>query len=323
VRYYFSVNQRINYVVNRTSTKQLRFSAICILICFYSAEFVGADTVVTLTPVADTSLFELNPDMNLGGAFDMPSGTTGAGERSRALIKFNVSQIPSNATVTSASISVTVDRAPSPGVGSIFGLYRILKDWVEGTGIANGSPANTNETTWNSRSYPNVPWTTPGAAAGTDYFAAFSATNFIDDLGLYTFDSTPGLVADVQSWVNSSADNFGWMLISQDEGTAKTARRFSSREYSDSNSWPALTINYTTPAAPNAPVITHVLVSGNRFQFSFNAESNRSYAVESRASAGSGPWSTLTNIAPQPMTSIILVSDPVMTSNRFYRVRTP
>jgi len=310
-------------MVKRTSTKRLSFSAICILIFAYSAEFVKADTIVTLTPVADTSLFELNPDMNLGGAFDIPSGTTGAGERSRALIKFNLSQIPSNASISSASISVTVDRAPSPGVGSIFGLYRIVKDWVEGTGIANGSPANTNETTWNTRFYPDVPWTTPGAAAGTDYAAAFSATNFIDDLGLYTFDSTPGLVADVQAWVNSAAINFGWMLISQDEGTTKTARRFSSREYFDSNSWPALTINYATPAGPNSPVITHVLVSGNRIQFSFNAESNRSYTVEYRASAGSGPWSTLTNFAPQPMATINPVSDPVTSSNRFYRIRTP
>jgi serine protease len=53
------------------------------------------------------------------------------------------------------------------------------------------------------------------------------------------------MVADVQSWLDNPATNFGWLVLG-DESTGTTAKRFDSRE---STSPPVLTIEYTEPSA--------------------------------------------------------------------------
>ena len=52
-------------------------------------------------------------------------------------------------------------------------------------------------------------------------------------------------MADVQAWVNTPGNNAGWLLISEDEVTAKTARHFATRE--DANNAPVLTVVFTLP----------------------------------------------------------------------------
>src|SRR3954471_4718429 len=122
-------------------SKRLSVATLSLALFVSLPNSTRSDTIITLKPSADTALFELNPDLNLGGGTDMPAGSTAETNRSRALIRFNLSQIPANATVSSASLTVTVDKVPSSGVGSVFGLYRVLKNWGEGTGVANGSAA--------------------------------------------------------------------------------------------------------------------------------------------------------------------------------------
>ena len=51
------------------------------------------------------------------------------------------------------------------------------------------------------------------------------------------------MVADVQSWLDNPATNFGWLVLG-DESTSATAKRFDTRE---STSSPVLTIEYTEP----------------------------------------------------------------------------
>src|SRR4030095_14498372 len=58
--------------------------------------------------------------------------------------------------------------------------------------------------------------------------------------------------ADVQSWLNDSSINFGWLMLG-DESTGSTAKRFDTRESANP---PVLTIEYTGPgptATPTAP----------------------------------------------------------------------
>src|SRR4030067_3482017 len=57
-----------------------------------------------------------------------------------------------------------------------------------------------------------------------------------------------GLVADVQSWVDTPASNFGW-LMKDDETTTTTARKYYSRE---GFTPPKLKIDYT-PASTDVP----------------------------------------------------------------------
>jgi hypothetical protein len=305
--------------------KQFRFTSLAWFIIASSTMTARCDLTTNLSASADTSLFETNPDMNLGGGTDAPSGTTagngGMPFRSRALYKFDLSQLPPNATVTAASLVLTVTRRPSAGTSSTFGLHRILRAWGEGAGIGNGSAASDGDATWNNRLHPSTPWTPAGGGSNVDYVATASASDPVDVLGPYTWSSTPALVADVQAWIQQPGTNFGWMLISSDEGTPLTARRFGTRE--GGSVGPVLTVQYTVASAATPPTISQISVASNQIHFVFTAEANRTYAVEYRATANGGTWQVLTNIPAQAGAKSILISDSLSNPRRFYRVRTP
>jgi hypothetical protein len=89
---------------------------------------------VTLTPSADTSLFESALLNNLGGLLTLAAGETASHGPARALIKFDIANsVPPGAQILSANLTVTVVKAPSFGQPSTFRLYRVLADWGEGT----------------------------------------------------------------------------------------------------------------------------------------------------------------------------------------------
>ena len=113
------------------------------------------------------------------------------------------------------------------------------------------------------------------------------------------------------------------MLISQSEDILLTSRRIASR--SDPTNAPILTVGYTVPIAaqPTPPMISQLAIVANQFQFSFDAESNRTYAVEFRAALDTGNWLTLTNIPARLSATIITVDDAIGPDNRWYRIRTP
>lgn len=277
-----------------------------------------------LVPMADTTLFQTSPDNNLGANVNMIAGTTAAGARNRALIKFNLSQLPAGATITSAMLTLNVVKAAA-GPGSTFALHRVLRDWGEGRGDGNqGMPANDGEATWNNRFHPVTGWTAAGAAAGTDYATDSSASSPVDASGNYAFGSTVGLVADAQDWLNNSGSNLGWILISSGEVTARTARRIGARE--DPANTPTLTIGYTVPELPAPaapPTIFATARDGNNIRFSFNAQSNRTYAVEFLDSLSVTNWSVLTNIPALPANATVQITNPVDSAQRYFRARTP
>src|SRR5260221_1343463 len=81
---------------------------------------------VTLTPVADTTLFQHNPENNLGAEPTLASGATAGALINRALLKFDIAgSIPSNATIRNVTLTLTVTRtiATQP---SLFDLHRVL-----------------------------------------------------------------------------------------------------------------------------------------------------------------------------------------------------
>ncbi len=235
---------------------------------------------VTLKAAADTSLHEVFPGNNLGAEQDLPAGAVGSrngGKRTRALFKFDFTgKIPPNATLTSASLKITVVQRPSAGVASMFDLHRMLVDWGEGkkTTGKSGAAASAGEVTWNNRSHPSTPWGAPGAKAATDFAEKVSAALLMNSSTAYTFGPTPDLLADVQAWINDPAANFGWILISEKENTSSTARRISAKE-GPAASAPTLVVEFTIPTA-EPPVITQGLadqtvVAGNSVTFTVTA----------------------------------------------------
>jgi hypothetical protein len=282
-------------------------------------EYTPVQTV-TLDAVADTSLFALAPDNNLGAA-SLVSGRIGMepGE-TRALLRFNLAgSIPSDATLVSANLVLTVIGVPggifASAVDSNFGLHRLNVSWNEGNkGGAQGSLASDGETTWNNRAHSFIsptPWSSPGAAAPADFLAAISAQTLVSGFGSYTFSD---LTADALFWLNNPASNFGWILISDNELDAGTARRFGNRE--DINNAPKLSLNYTLPPPPE---ITSVDTLGNDVRIHFIAQAGRPYVVECRDTLTAIPL-ICTNLPAQGVTGPVTINLPITGAQKFFRI---
>ena len=287
---------------------------------------VTASALTTnLISVADTTLFEHDPDNNLGGQGTMVAGVIRTGPKSRALFRFDVAgALPAGATVTSATLLLTVIVPRADGLD--FNLHRMLKSWGEGAssgqGGGLGGAAASGEATWNARFHPGTLWDSPGGEAGIDYETTPSAIAVMAPPSL-EFSSSE-MVADVQMWLNSPSTNFGWMVAIADEDTTQTASHLGTR--ADPDTAPKLSITYTVPSPPASatpPTMFNVALAGNNFRFTFNAQSNRTYAVEFRDSLTTTNWSVLANLPAQPTDTTLHFTNAVSVAERYFRVRTP
>jgi len=140
------------------------------------------------------------------------AGMTGQNSVRRGLVHFDLSALPSNAVVNSASVSMYSTKAPLTNY--VF-LHRALASWGEGTsnGFTTGGQGDTpttNDVTWQHRFYDTVNWATPGG----DFAATASARSATPVLtGDFAFASNAALVADVQGWINNPIANFGWAVL--------------------------------------------------------------------------------------------------------------
>ena len=123
-------------------------------------------------------------------------------------------------------------------------LHRVLADWGEGGSNApgeegGGATARANDATWRHRFFPDSRWT----ALGGDFSDTVSDRTTVGGIGVYTWGSTPEMVADVQGWLDQPESNFGWMLRGNEEND-KTAKRFDTREAAAANR-PVLLVEFT------------------------------------------------------------------------------
>ena len=288
--------------------------------CFFLCSSYGATT--NLIAVADTTLFEVSPDNNLGGTLTtLAVGSVaggGLGQRARVLLRFDVSVIPTNAVIDSAALTFTVVQQPAAAVPSSFRVHRFLKPWVEGVGEGNqGAPALAGETTWNSQFHGTTPWSPPGSAAGTDYTSSESGSVDVGGLAAYTVQDS-GIAADVQAWVSGAAANHGWIMISSGEGVQRTARRVGSR--TSGGAEPSLAIQYTVAPANPQPQIAAVTQTNNQFQLRFTVPSTYCYEVQVRDSLTAGSWSALTNVCAPAGDISAVAADSLARPQRFYRL---
>jgi hypothetical protein len=205
----------------------------------------------TLNPDADNTLYEDFLGMLSNGAgVHLFAGVTQGFQLRRALMHFDVAgAIPDGSTIDDVQLHMHISRE-APGSGPAdFALHRVLADWGEGTSDAGepggaGTDPSTGDVTWLHRFYPDVLWTTPGG----DFDATPSGVATAGGgVGEYTWGSTPGMVADVQGWLDDPGDNFGWVLRDAAEDTRGTAKRLASRENEQKTYRPVLEIRYTPP----------------------------------------------------------------------------
>jgi hypothetical protein len=289
-----------------------------LLVCSLEA---GASDSIYLAPSADTSLLEAFPTHNFGGQTYFNAGTTQNYTKNRGLLKFDVAgQLPPHAKIVSAALTLDVQHTPSDGDSpSTFELHRMLRDWGEGTKTGSppslGAEATLNEANWLYRFAETTnTWGIGGGQPEVDFSSVSSADQFVYGslFSPYTFESNPEIVSDVQSWLDQPTNNFGWMLLTQDESLNFSARRFSSRE--SGYGAPVLAVEYFVPA------ITGIVVTAEKVQIKFFMEAGQAYTVEASDSTLLGAWTVLTNLPSATDPNDWVVEDAVQTSPRFYRL---
>ena len=200
----------------------------------------------TLGSSADNTLYEDASGSLSNGAgayfFAGKAGATAGEKIRRGLISFDVaSSLPPTATIIGVTLYLTMSQTIA-GPQTV-GLHRATASWGEGTSAATGgegggAPATADDATWLHRFYSSTLWTTPGG----DFVATASATTTVDGFGSYSW-SAPGMIADVQTWLDAPTTNDGW-LITGNETTASTAKRFDSKENPDPTARPLLVVTY-------------------------------------------------------------------------------
>jgi hypothetical protein len=235
--------------VNKMNTQPANFPKIILLLVIATAlgaigPSLASAAIININPIKDNTLYEFDPAEGdhsnaLGNHFF--AGETAQGELRRGVLAFDIAgNIPAGSTILGVTLSLNMSRTGSDTPRNVE-LHKLLADWGEGTSVApgeegDGAPATTNDATWRHRFFDTIFWTTEGG----DLSGTVSASQSVGTVGVYTWSSSQ-MVADVQSWLDNPATNFGWLVLG-DESDILTAKRFDTRE---SASPPVLTIQYT------------------------------------------------------------------------------
>lgn len=172
----------------------------------------------------DTKLREDNQTTNFGTNYKLELD---GNPNFTSLLRWDLSLIPTGATVASAAITVNVLEASV----ATFPIYELTRDWVE-----------TQATYLNSAI--NLPWSTPGAAGiGGDRANTVLGTITAPSLGNMTISLNGAGIAVVQNWISNPAANRG-LVIQNYDNLATDDLDFSSREESTPSKRPKLTIEY-------------------------------------------------------------------------------
>ncbi len=151
------------------------------------------------TGTSDTYISQNAPASNFGGNVDLqadgddPSST---GNDLATLIRWDLSAIPAEATVQSASITVSVIN-PS---GEQYQFYQLLRAWDE-------AQAN-----WNQAANGNN-WESPGATGGSDRGSSLLTSVSAPATGVYALSLNAEGIAAIQRWVDGSSPNNGIVLV--------------------------------------------------------------------------------------------------------------
>jgi hypothetical protein len=211
----------------------------------------------------DNTIYAESRALSNGAGYTMFAGVNGQGDVRRLLIAFDLSEIPSGSTITSAVLHLYMIRT-SDLFPRRHSLRKLLADWGEensfagpggsGPGGGDGAPARDGDATWTHTFYETELWIT----AGGDFSGTESeATNVGVSRTTVSWGSTPAMVADVQGWLDNPATNFGWMLLGT-ENQISSARAFYTKESTDEVNRPRLVIEYTPPVAGDAESVSEL-----------------------------------------------------------------
>jgi hypothetical protein len=173
---------------------------------------------VSLAAIADTSLDPRNASTNYGN--DSVCTAHGISGKHSCVIRWDLSSIPTNATIQSAQLTLTSAGAASGG----FSINMLTTAWVE------------NEATWDRPSNTTA-WDTRGGASDiAGRFCTLGAQT-----GANVMPVAPNVVG---AWVRDPSTNKGVIVTPRTSGARIDIR---SSESSPESQRPMLRITYTTP----------------------------------------------------------------------------
>jgi hypothetical protein len=218
---------------------------------------VAADEIIIVGD-RDTTLYSESAVTSNGAGQHLFTGSKPNADIRRALVRFDVADaIPAGSVIESALLKLHVSDTVTGFVDVT--IYRLDSDWGEGESDppddeVDGAPATDNDATWLYRffdfEFPNgsTPWDTPGGDFENNQPRAQAS---IGGIGFYEWDSTPLVVSDVQSWLDSPNENFGWILVSSEPG-GSTLKQYDSHENEDETVRPMLLVTFTPPLPTGA-----------------------------------------------------------------------
>lgn len=186
----------------------------------------GSATPVVLGAAKDNTLYEdAQGDRSNGAGEYMFAGKTQEVSESlrRALVAFAVADsLAPGSVIDSVFLDLNMSRTTGHPQAFTTTLHKVLADWGEGASAAGrgegaGADAEPGDATW-----------------------------------LFRFNTqisiSPSLKADVQSWVDATASNFGWLL--QGDETTVSAKRFDSRTNPTAANHPKLIVYHDGSTTP-------------------------------------------------------------------------
>lgn len=205
---------------------------------------------------------------NFGNVNTLQIGETNAANNrvSRALIKFDLSGIPANATINSATLSLWQTAELSDNDSTIR-VYRSLRDWTE----------------------PGATWNLYKSATDWGAVGGFDATDSEQtDIGSLALTGTEAngekqwtLTASAIQEITAGAFTDNGFLLKTDAET-NDQYQFRSSDNSTSAERPKLLIDYSLPTSTPTPAPTATLAAGYQYQLS----SGKTLTVWARMSFG-------------------------------------
>lgn len=208
----------------------------------------AAESVVGLDgeSARDTSIYADQPDRSNGGHPFLYAGATGSSIR-RCLIQFDLQSIPRQASVTGATVRLTINQSGAfASDDDAYRLHRLLADWGEGAANSpipggNGASSEEGDATWLANRHLQSQWADPGGDFAPEPSAEAAAP---EEAGGDLVFSSDALAEDIRNWIANPDLNHGWILIGE-ESTGRTSRRFVSSEGSPREHRPRLIVTWT------------------------------------------------------------------------------
>ncbi|MHB8132899.1 MAG: DNRLRE domain-containing protein [Anaerolineaceae bacterium] len=182
----------------------------------------------------DTFIWASEPDVDHSNSITIVQDEF-PGDELRSLLRFELSSIPADATITSAELQFYVSEE-----GEGFDMHRMLVSWNE-------------DATYNSIGGRHF------APDGTDAEISVNA-NWPGNLGYTGLITVPVTTSTIQGWIDGTLPNYGWLMIASN---SLNGQEIYSSENLELANRPKLTVSYSINESPTDITLSSSTVEEN------------------------------------------------------------